>query len=156
MVQLVVVGNKSYSVSGSQFGRGAICRQFWWEVASSRFCASKPLFWLVEWWRGRIWCGGKPICRRAPSITDFRWRWLPAYRMLPTRQVWWGSFSGCVARVVSGCVAWVVSGCVARVVFWLCRQGYSWLCCQVCSLTVLSEMLLVGSSPGYPGCVIKG
>ena len=86
LVQLVVVGNKSYSVSGSQFGRGAICRQFWWEVASSIFCASKPLFWLVGWWRDKIWCRGKPICGGAPFIADSRWRWPSAYRVLPTRQ----------------------------------------------------------------------
>ena len=114
LVQLVVVGNKSGCVRGSQFGRGAICRQFWWEVASSLFCAFKPLFWLVGWWRSKIWCGGKPVCGEAPSIADSRWRWPPAHRVLPTRQVCWGSFSGCVPRV-----------------FWLSRQGCCWLCRQV-------------------------
>ena len=156
LVQLVVVGNKFYSVIGSQFGRGAIYRQFWWEVASSWFCASKPLFWLVGWCRDRIWCRGKPICGGAPSIADSLWRWPPAHRVLSTHQVWWGSFSGCVTRVIFGCVARIVSGCVTRVVFWPCRQGGSWLCRQVCSLTVLSGISLVGLGPGYPGCVIKG
>ena len=132
LVQLVVVGNKSYCVSGSQFGRGAICRQFWWEVASSLFWASKPPFWLVGWWRDRIWRGGKPICGGAPSIADSWWRRPPAHHVLPTRQIWWGSFSGCIARVVSGsvarvvadCVARVVAGCVARFVLWQCRWEF--------------------------------
>ena len=148
LVQLVVVGNKSYSVSGSQFGRGAICCQFWGEVTSSRYCAFKPLFWLVGWWRDRIWCGGKSICRGAPSIADSRWRWPPAYCVLPTRQVWWGSFSGCVRQGRF----WLCR----QGYFWLCRQGCCWLCRQVSSLTVLSGISLVGSGPGYPGCVLKG
>ena len=136
----------SLIVCGSQFGKGAICRQFWWEVASSLFCASKPLFWLVGWWRDNIWCGGKPICGGAPSIADSRWRWPPAHCVLPARQVWWGLFSGCrqccfwqcrqgcFVAVSPGlflavspglfcdCVARVVSGCVARVVSgWVTR-----------------------------------
>ena len=35
------------------------------------FCASKPLFWLITWWRFRIWCGGKPICGGAPFYRRF-------------------------------------------------------------------------------------
>ena len=162
LVQLVVVRNKSCNVS--QLGRGAICCQFWWEVASSRFCDFKPLFWLVGWWRDKIWCRGKPICGEAPSIADSRWMWPPAHRVLPTRQVWWGSFTGCVARVVFDCVVRVIFWLCRQGCFWLCCQGFCWLCCQgccwlwhqVCSLTVLSGISLVGSGPGYPGCVIKG
>ena len=131
LVQLVVFGNKSCSVSVGQFGRSATCRQFWWEVASSLFCASKQLFWLVGWWRDKIWCGGKPICGGAPSIADYRWRWPPAHRVLPTRQVWWGSFSGCVAKFVAGCVA--------RFVLWQCCQVFRQLVLVLAILVVWSR-----------------
>ena len=107
LVQLMVVGNKSGSVSGSQFGRGAIYRQFWWEVASSLFCASKPLFWLVGWWRGKIWCGGKPICGEGAIYCRF-----------PVKVA---SSPSCAANPPG----------LLRVVFWLCRQGCCWLCRQV-------------------------
>ena len=36
--------------------------------------ASKPLFWLIKWWRFRIfriWCGGKLICGGAPFYRRF-------------------------------------------------------------------------------------
>ena len=135
LVQLVVVGIKFYSVSGNQFRRGAICRQFWWEVASSLFCASKPLFCLVGWWRDKIWCGEKSICGGAPSIADSRWRWPSAYRVLPTCHIWWGSFSGCVARVVAGCVA----------------KFILWQCCQVFRQLVLVLAILAVWSRDSPG-----
>ena len=82
------------------------------------------------------------------SIADSRWRWPPAHCVLPTRQVWWGLFSGCIAKsffwlcrqvvflaVSPGCFLAVspgcFSGCVARLFFWLCRQVCYWLCRQV-------------------------
>ena len=91
-----------------------------WPLAC--FCASKPLFWLIEWWRLRIGCGGKPICGGAPF-----------YRRFPVKVA---SSPLCAAnppglvRVVflavsPGCF----SGCVARLFFWLCLQVVSgWFC----------------------------
>ena len=100
-----------------------------WPLAC--FCASKPLFWLIKWWRFRIWYGGKPICGGAPF-----------YRRFPVKVA---SSPLCAAnppglvRVVfltvsPGCF----SGCVARLFFWLCRQ--------VVFLAVSPGLLLTESS----------
>ena len=101
-----------------------------WPLAC--LCASKPLFWLIEWWSFRIWCGGKSICGEAPF-----------YRRFPAKVA---SSSLCAANppglvsvvflaVSPGCF----SGCVARLFFWLC--------CQVVFLAVL---------PGcFFGCVAR-
>ena len=95
------------------------------------FCASKPLFWLITWWRFRIWCGGKPICGGAPFYRRFSVKVAssplcaanpPGLVRVVFLAVSPGGFSGCVARLFSGCVARLFSGCVARFVFWLCRQ----------------------------------
>ena len=164
MVQLVVgMGNKSYSESGSQFGKGAICRQFWWEVASSLFCASKPLFWLV---------GGGEIGSGAEGSQFVEGRHLspipgegglqPIVCCQPARSgeghflaVSPGLFlavsPGLFLAVLAGLLLTVSPGCC-----WLCRHGCCWLRRLVCSLTVLSGISLVGSGPSYPGCVIKG
>ena len=111
------------------------------------FCASKPLFWLITWWRFRIWCGGKPICGGALFYRRFPVKVAssplcaanpPGLVRVVFLAVSPGGFSGCVARLFSGCVARLFSGCVARLfsgcvarlfsgcvarfVFWLCRQ----------------------------------
>ena len=95
------------------------------------FCASKPLFWLITWWRFRIWCGGKPICGGAPFYRRFSVKVAssplcaanpPGLVRVVFLAVSPGGFSGCVARLFSGCVARLFSGCVARWFFWLCRQ----------------------------------
>ena len=58
------------------------------------------------------------------SIADSRWWWPPAHCVLPTRQVWWGSF------------------------FWLCRQVVFWLCRQVVFLAV-SPGCFLAALPGF-------
>ena len=120
------------------------------------FCASKPLFWLITWWRFRIWCGGKPICGGAPFYRRFSVKVASSslcaanppglvrvvflavspgcFSGCVARLFFWLCrqvvFSGCVARLFSGCIARWFSGCVARLFFWLGRQ--------VCFLTVSS------------------
>ena len=106
-----------------------------WSLAC--FCASKPLFWHIKWWRFRIWCGGKPICGGAPFYRRFPVK-VASSPLCATNPP--GCFSGCVARLFSGCVArlffWLCrqvvflavspgcfSGCVARLFFWLICQG---------------------------------
>ena len=89
------------------------------------FCASKPLFWLITWWRFRIWCGGKPICGGAPFYRRFPVKVAssplcavnpPSLARVVFLAVSPGCFPGCVARLFSGCVARLFSGCVARFV----------------------------------------
>ena len=110
-----------------------------WPLAC--FCASKPLSWLITWWRFRIWCGGKPICGGAPF-----------YRRFPVKVA---SSPLCAAnppglvRVVflavsPGCF----SGCVARLFFWLCRQGFLAVS-PGCFQTVSPGLLLTVSSGGF-------
>ena len=143
-----------------------------WPLA--RFCTSKPLFWLIRWWRFRIWCGGKLICGGAPF-----------YRRLPVKVA---SSPLCAANLPGLVrVAYLAvspdcfSSCVARLLFWLCRQvvflAVSPSCfsgcfarfvtdcvvrlflagfARVCFLTVSSGHSSVCNSPGYPSCVIKG
>ena len=95
------------------------------------FCASKPLFWLITWWRFRIWCGGKPICGGAPFYRRFPVKVAssPLCAANPpglVRVVFLAVSPGCFLAVspglFSGCVARLFSGCVARFFFWLCRQ----------------------------------
>ena len=111
------------------------------------FCASKPLFWLIRWWRFTIWCGGKPICGGAPFYRRFPVKVAsspscaanpPSLERVVFLAVSPGCFSGCVARLFSGCVARLFSGCVARfvtdcVVRW-CLAGLA----RVCFLTFVS------------------
>ena len=87
------------------------------------FCASKPLFWLITWWRFRIWCGEKPICGGAPFYRRFSVKVAssplcaanpPGLVRVVFLAVSPGGFSGCVARLFSGCVARLFSGRVAR------------------------------------------
>ena len=87
------------------------------------FCASKPLFWLITWWRFRIWCGGKPICGGAPFYRRFSVKVAssplcaanpPGLVRVVFLAVSPGGFSGCVARLFSGCVARFVTDCVVR------------------------------------------
>ena len=129
------------------------------------FCASNPLFWLIRWWRLRIWCGGKPICGGAPFYRRFPVKVAssPLYATNPpglVRVVFLamspGCFSGCVARlffwlVLPGCFsgyfARFVTDCVVR----LFLAGFA----RVYFLTVSSGCSSVCDSPGYPGCVIK-
>ena len=97
------------------------------------FCASKPLFWLITWWRFRIWCGGKPIYAGAPFYRRFSVKVAssPLCAANPPDLVHVvflavspgcflavspGCFSGCDARLFSGCVTRLFSGCVARFV----------------------------------------
>ena len=119
-----------------------------WPLAC--FCASKPLSWLITWWRFRIWCGGKPICGGAPF-----------YRRFPVKVA---SSPLCAAnppglvRVVYLAVSpgWF-SGCIARLFFWLCRQIVFWAVspgCFLavspgCFLAVSSGLLLTVSSGGF-------
>ena len=101
-----------------------------WPLAC--FCAFKPLFWLITWWRFRIWCGGKPICGGAPF-----------YRRFPVKVA---SSPLCAANPPG--LVWVVflavspgcfSGCVAKLFFWLCRQ-----------------VVFLAVSPGcFSGCVAR-
>ena len=116
-----------------------------WPLAC--FCASKPLSWLITWWRFRIWCGGKPICREAPFYHRFPVKVAssPLCAANPPglvrvvflavspghfsgcRQVVFlavspGCFSGCVARLFSGCVAMLFLAGFARVCFPDVRQ----------------------------------
>ena len=117
-----------------------------WPLAC--FCASKPLFWLIKWWRFRIWCGGKPICGGAPFYRRFPLKVAssplcdanpPGLVRVVFLALSPGCFSGYVARlffwlcrqavflaVSPGCFLAVspgcFSGCVARLFFWLCRQ----------------------------------
>ena len=104
------------------------------------FCTSKPLSWLIAWWRFRIWCGGKPVCGGAPF-----------YRRFPVKVA---SSPLCAAnppslvRVVFLAVsAGCSSGCVARLFFWLCRQVV---------LLVVSPGCFLAVSPGcFSGCVAR-
>ena len=111
-----------------------------WPLAC--FCASKQLFWLITWWRFRIWCGGKPICGGAPF-----------YRRFPVKVA---SSPLCAAnppglvRVVflavsPGCF----SGCVARLFFWLCRQVVFLVVSPGCFLAVSPGCFLTVSSGGF-------
>ena len=103
-----------------------------WPLAC--FCASKPLFWLITWWRFRIWCGGKPIYGGAPF-----------YRRFPVKVA---SSPLCAANPPG----------LVRVVFWLCRQVVFWLCRQIVFLAV-SLGCFLAVSPGCflavsPGCFL--
>ena len=100
-----------------------------WPLAC--FYASKPLFWLVEWWRFRIWCGGKPICGGAPFYRRFPVKvassplcaanppgLVRVVFLAVTRLFFWLCHQVVFLAVSPGCF----SGCVARLFFWLCRQ----------------------------------
>ena len=105
------------------------------------FCASKPLFWLITWWRFRIWCGGKSICGGAPFYRRFPVKVAssplcaanpPGLVRVVFLVVSPGCFSGCVARLFFWLWRQVVFWLCRQVVFWLCRQIVFWLCRQVC------------------------
>ena len=135
-----------------------------WPLAC--FCASKPLFWLITWWRFRIWCGGKPICGGAPFYRRFPVKMAssplcaanpPGLVRVVFLTVSPGCFSGCVARLFSGCVARLFFWLCHQAVFWLCRQVVFWLCRLVvflavspgCFLAVSPGLLLTVSSGGF-------
>ena len=121
---------------GTILGEAPTVANFWWEVVSSLFYISKPLFWLFGWWWSKIWCEGKSICGGALSIANFWRRWPPAQCMLPTCQISWGRFC-----------------------FWQCRQvvGSSGCVVWVWSLALSSGVVsVVACVSYYPGCVIKG
>ena len=109
-----------------------------WPLAC--FCASKPLFWLITWWRFRILCGGKPICGGAPFYRRFPVKVAssPLCAANPpglVRVIFVAVSPGCFLAVSPGCF----SGCVARLFFWLCRQ-----------------VVLLAVSPGcFSGCVAR-
>ena len=135
-----------------------------WPLAC--FCASKTLFWLIKWWRFRIWYGGKPICGGAPFNRRFPVKVAssPLCAANPPGLVRVGFLAVSPGRFLavspghfSGCVARLFSGCVARLFFWLCHyvvflavspgcfsgcvaRLFFWLCRQVVFLTV---------SPGF-------
>ena len=90
------------------------------------FCASKPLFWLITWWRFRIWCGGKPICGGAPFYRRFSVK-------VASSPLCAANPPGLVRVVFLAVSPGGFSGCVARLFFWLCRQVCYWLCRQVVS-----------------------
>ena len=113
-----------------------------WPLAD--FCASKPLFWLITWWRFRIWCGGKPICGGAPFYRRFPVKVassplcaanLPGLVRVVFLAVSPGCFSGCVARffflaVSPGCFLAVSPGLLLTVSsggFWLVLPGFVFL-----------------------------
>ena len=92
-----------------------------WPLAC--FCASKPLFWLITWWRFRIWCGGKPICGGAPFYRRFPVKVAssPLCAANPpglVRVVFLAVSPGCFLAVspdcFSGCVVRFVTNCVVR------------------------------------------
>ena len=119
-----------------------------WPLAC--FCASKPLFWLITWWRFRIWCGGKPICGGAPFYRRFPVKVAssPLCAANPpdlVRVV----FSGCVARLFSGCVARLFSGYVARLFSGRVVRLFFWPCRQVIFLAVSPGLLLTVSSGSF-------
>ena len=122
------------------------------------FCASKPLFWLITWWRFRIWYRGKPICGGAPFYRRFPVKVAssPLCAANPpglVRVIFLAVSPGCF----SGCVARLFSGCVARLFFWLCRQvvflavspGCFLAVSPGCSLAVSPGLLLTMSSAGF-------
>ena len=132
------------------------------------FCASKPLSWLITWWRFRLWCGGKPICGGAPFYCRFPVKVAssplcsanpPGLVRVVFLAVSPGCFSGCVARlhvflaVSPGCFLAVspggFSGCVARLFFWLCRQVVFLAVSPGCFLAVSPGLLLTVSSGGF-------
>ena len=101
-----------------------------WPLAC--FCAPKPLFWLIKWWRFRIWCRGKPICGGAPFFRRFPVKVVstplcaanpPGLVRVVFLAVSPGRFSGCIARSFFLAVSpGRFSGCVAKLFFLLCRQ----------------------------------
>ena len=118
-----------------------------WPLAC--FYASKPLFWLIKWWKFRIWCGGKPICGGAPFYRRFPVKVAssplcaansPGLMRVVFLAVSPSCFSGCFARFVTDRVVRLFLADFAR----------------LCFLTVSSGRSSVCNSPGYPGCVIKG
>ena len=97
------------------------------------FCASKPLFWLITWWRFRIWCGGKPICGGAPFYRRFPVKVAssPLYAANPPgllRVVFLAVSPGCFLAVSPGGFLAVSPGCFLAV-----SPGCCWLCRQVVS-----------------------
>ena len=98
----------------------------------ARFCVSKPLFWLIKWWRFRIWCGGKPVCGGAP----FYRRLLVKVASSPLCAA---NPPGLVRVVFLAVSPGCFSGRVARLFFWLCRQA-----------------IFLAVSPGcFSGCVAR-
>ena len=84
------------------------------------FCASKPLFWLITWWRFRIWCGGKPICEGAPFYRRFPVKVAssPLCAANPpglVRVVFLAVTPGCFLAVSPGCFLAVSPGCFLAV-----------------------------------------
>ena len=136
-----------------------------WPLAC--FCAFKPLFWLITWWRFRIWCGGKPICGGAPFYRRFPVKVAssplcaanpPGLVRVVFLAVSPGCFSGCVARLFFWLCRQVVflavspgcfSGCVARLFFWLCRQVVFLAVLPGCFLAVSPGLFLTVSSGGF-------
>ena len=105
------------------------------------FCAFKPLFWLITWWRFRIWCGGKPICGGAPFYRRFSVK-------VASSSLCAANPPGLVRVVFLAVSPGCFSGCVARLFFWLRRQ--------VVFLTVSPGCFLAVSPGGFlavsPGC----
>ena len=117
------------------------------------FCASKPLFWLITWWRFRIWCGGKPICGGAPIYRRFSVKVAssPLCAANPpglVRVVFLAVSPGCFLAVSPGCFLAVspggFSGCVARfvtdcVVKWF-LAGFARVCFpDVCQCVIAQD-----------------
>ena len=115
--------------------------QFFLSLTLAYFCASKPLSWLITWWRFRIWCGGRPVCGGAPFYRRFPVKVAssPLCAANPpglVKVVFLAVSPGCFLAVSPDCFLAVspgcFSGCVVRLFFWLCRQVVFWLCRQAC------------------------
>ena len=111
-----------------------------WPLAC--FCASKPLFWLITWWRFRIWCEGKPICGGAPFYRRFPVKVAssPLCAVNPpglVRVVFLAVWPGCFLAVSPGCFLAVSPGCFLAV-----SPGFV-------SLAESSGLLLTVSSGGF-------
>ena len=89
-----------------------------WPLAC--FCASKPLFWFIRWWRFRIWCGGKPIRGGAPFYRRFRVK-------VASSPLCAAKLPGLIRVVFLAVSPGCFSGCVTRLFFWLFRQVFYWL-----------------------------
>ena len=125
-------------------------------------------------WKQVLQCEWEPTWERCHLSPIFGERWLLACFALPSS--YFGLLGGGEVRsdaegsqFMEGRHLSPISGegasspsCAAnppglvRVVFWLYRLVCCQLCRQICFLTVSSGISLVGFSPGYPGCVIKG
>ena len=138
-----------------------------WPLAC--FCASKPLFWLITWWRFRIWCGGKPICGGAPFYRRFpvKVAFSPLCAANPPGlvRVVFLAVPGCFLAVVRlfsdlspGCFSGCVPGCFLAVssgCFLTCRQIVFLAVSPGCFLAVSSGCFLAVSPGCFSGCVAR-